>query len=267
MKKKLFACLLLCLIICANIGVCAFADGGNYVADAAGLLGAGEIAQLEQKCAEVSDRYGCGVYIVTVPDFRDYGSSPWKANEAIFKANNLGIGEDKNGVVLMLSMDDRDYDILAHGDIGNYAFTDYGKDLLADSFLDDFRESDWLGGFEDFVGACDYYLEAAQDGNPIDVPQREEHKMTLGEKIPIFAAISSAISALFCGVSRGSMKNAKRKYDAGNYVSSGLKLYIRQDRFTHRTQTVQRIQKSSSSGGKGGTTVNSGGFSHKSGKF
>lgn len=268
MKKKLFACLLLCLIICANIGVCAFADSGAYVADAAGLLSAGESAHLDQVCAELTEKFGCGVYIVTVPDYSVYGREPWRANEAIFKANDLGVGDTKDGVVLLLSINDRDYDILAHGDFGNYAFTDYGKDVLADSFLDNFRENDWYGGFKDFVYSVEYFLDAARDGNPIDVPVQEERPLTLAEKLPIFGAISAAISGIFCGVSGSSMKNAKRKYDASSYVSRGLKLTIRQDMFTHRTQTVQRIQQNKSSGGgHGGTTVNSGGFSHKSGKF
>lgn len=269
MKKKFFVCLLLCMTLILSFASFASADSQAHVGDSAGVLTQDEYIALERAAAEVSDKYGCGVYAIIVDDYTQFGRSIDRAAEEIFNGTGMGYGDTDNGVLLLLSMNDRDYDILAHGDFGNYAFTDYGKDVLSDSFLDNFRNNDWYGGLRDYVSSCDYFLECAKDGNPIDVPQREEHKATLAEKLPIFAAISSAISALFCGVSSNGMKNAKRKTDASYYVSSGrINLIAREDFFTHRTQSVQRIPRNNNSGGgHGGTTVNAGGFSHKSGKF
>lgn len=56
--------------------------------------------------------------------------------------------------MLALSMAERDFQMLAHGDTANAAFTDYGKYIMQDEFLDNFREDDWYGGFADYIAAC-----------------------------------------------------------------------------------------------------------------
>ena len=65
-----------------------------------------------------------------------------------------------------LSMAERDFQMLAHGDTANAAFTDYGKYIMQDEFLDNFREDDWYGGFADYIAACGRYLEANANGAP-----------------------------------------------------------------------------------------------------
>ena len=57
----------------------------------------------------------------------------------------------------------------------NAAFTDYGKYIMQDEFLDNFREDDWYGGFADYIAACGRYLEANANGTPpIDVEPSDE---------------------------------------------------------------------------------------------
>lgn len=267
MKKKLFVCLLLCLVLLSSFSCLALADSRAHVGDSAGLLSADEYTELENMCAAVSDKYGCGVYIITVSDFRQFGNSVESAAEAIFKGTGMGVGEDENGVMLLLSMEERDYDLLAHGSIGNAAFTDYGKDLLADSFLSYFRQNDWFGGFKAYVGSCEYFLQCASEGQPIDVPA--EKPLTFAQKLPVIVLVPCVIAGIVCLISKAGMKTARRKTGAAEYVTpNSFYLRVRTDNFTHRTQSVERIQRSDNrpSGG-GGTTVNSGGFSHKSGKF
>ena len=267
MKKKLFVSLLLCLVLLLSFSCLAFADSRAHVGDSAGLLSAAEYTELENMCAAVSDKFGCGVYIITVSDFRQYGNSVESAAEAIFKGTGMGVGDDENGVMLLLSMEERDYDLLAHGDTGNAAFTDYGKDLLADSFLSYFRQDDWFGGFKAYVSSCEYFLQCSSEGQPIDVPAEEP--LTFAEKLPFILLIPCVIAGVVCLIAKAGMKTAKRKIGAAEYVTpNSFYLRVRTDNFTHRTQSVERIQRSDNrSSGGGGTTVNAGGFSHKSGKF
>lgn len=267
MKKKLFVSLLLCLVLLLSLSSLAFADSRAHVGDSAGLLSAAEYTELENMCAAVSDKFGCGVYIITVSDFRQYGNSVESAAEAIFKGTGMGIGDDENGVMLLLSMEDRDYDLLAHGSIGNAAFTDYGKDLLADSFLSYFRQDDWFGGFKAYVSSCEYFLQCSSEGQPIDVPAEEP--LTFAEKLPFILLIPCVIAGIVCLIAKAGMKTAKRKTGAAEYVTpNSFYLRVRDDIFKYRTQSVERIQRSdNNSSGGGGTTVNAGGFSHKSGKF
>ena len=267
MKKKLFVSLLLCALLLLSVSGFALADSRAHVGDSAGLLSAAEYTELENMCTAVSDKFGCGVYIITVSDFRQYGNSVESAAEAIFKGTGMGVGDDGNGVMLLLSMEDRDYDLLAHGDVGNAAFTDYGKDLLADSFLSYFRQDDWFGGFKAYVSSCEYFLQCSSEGQPIDVPAEEP--LTFAEKLPFILLIPCVIAGIVCLVAKAGMKTARCKTGAADYVTpNSFYLRVRDDIFKYRTQSVERIQRSDNrpSGG-GGTTVNAGGFSHKSGKF
>ncbi|MCR5576010.1 MAG: TPM domain-containing protein [Oscillospiraceae bacterium] len=142
----------------------------DYVNDFAGILSAETRDVLNQRAAQVSQQYGFPVYVVVVDDMKNYvnGNIEYFAEE-IFRTYELGAGESGDGVLLAMSMAERDYDICAHGDFGNYAFTDYGKGQLADTFLDNFRANDWTGGFADYIDNCGILISRAKNGDPLDV--------------------------------------------------------------------------------------------------
>jgi hypothetical protein len=67
-----------------------------------------------------------------------------------------------------------------------------------------------------------------------------------------------------CGIMAASMKSARSKTHANEY-RKGVRMTNRHDWFITRTVVRRKIESASSS--SGGTRVNSGGFSGKSGKF
>lgn len=266
MKKGLTLVLNLVLLLFLALPVLAAQAQLRYVTDAAGLLTAEERSDLEGKATEISDTYQCGVYIITLGDFTEY---TWKSDilqaaEEIYRQYSLGWGEQKSGVLLMLSMAERDYALIAYG-YGNTAFTDYGKDRLADVFLDDFGEDDWYGGFSDYLEKSEGMLSAARSGNPLDV---SSNPAIPAVGVVIDLVLGCLISLAVCFILRGQMKSAQEKTEAGDYMGS-VQFSRREDRFTHSTRQRVKIEQPSggSSGGGGGTTVNSRGFSGKSGKF
>ena len=278
--KKVVSSLLLVIVLLLSLTACAHAEARiDYVSDYAGILNTDEQKDLRDRAAAVSVQYDFGVYVVVVDDHRSYvNGSIEDFAEEIFHSYGLGVGEKEEGVILAMSMKDRDYDIYAHGDFGNYAFTDYGKEQLADSFLDNFRRNDWAGGFRDFIETCGDMLQKAKDGNPVDIwiPDPVE----TGPSFDGFkAAISLAMGALFGGGAVGgmkrSMKTAVKQTRAENYVLGGVNLRTERDAFVNRTVTRTRIRQESSSsssrpggGHFGGTSISgSHGGSHHSGKF
>ena len=256
-KWSIFAVLVLLL---AMLALPVQASEYSFVYDEAMLINATEAAQLEEKAAEMSVRYGCGVYIVTLWDYTEYGSTVRGAAENYFLTHDLGLGSDDNGVLLLLSMAERDYALIAHGEIGNRAFTDYGKDILSEEFLDDFRYDDWAGGFADYLSASGELLYADSTGAPVDVEQGSGIGLTL----IMVLLVPALIAGIACGIMAASMKSARSKTHADEYRKD-VRMTNRQDRFITRTVVRQKIE--SSSGSSGGTRVNSGGFSGKSGKF
>lgn len=261
MKHRKWSILAVWILLLTLLVLPVQASEYRFVFDEAELLTTPKAEELNQAAAELSVRYDCGVYIVTLFDYSEYGSDVRSATENFFLTHDLGLGSDDNGVLLMLSMAQRDYALIAHGNLGNTAFTDYGKDLLSEEFLDEFRYDDWSGGFSDYLSVSGQFLEAAASGTPVDVEQGSGIGLTL----VMVLLIPALIAGIACGVMAASMKTARRKTEADDY-SKGAQITGHHDRFLTRTVVRQKIESSSSSS-RGGTRVNSGGFSGKSGKF
>lgn len=244
-------------------------SGQECVQDLAGLLTYDERAELMSEARALSAEYGCGVYIVTVDDYRRYTSgSVVTCATDIFTQNEWGYGASGDGVLLLLSMAERDYALIAHGDLGNAAFTDYGKEKMADRFLRRFSDDDWYGGFSSYLKSCSKYLKMASEGEPFDVGNDDG---SLAGRIGIVAGVPTVVAGIVSLGQSRKMKSVKRRTNASAYAAAaGLILRDQQDVYTHSTESRARIVSSSSGGGRsggGGTSVGSGGFSSHSGKF
>ena len=275
MKKRFVLAMVLCIALCLALGGAAYASSANpslgYVSDTVGLLTAEEQQELETTAAQLAERYGCGVYVIIVDDYTDYtNGSIQDFSEAMYDYYGLGLGDDRNCLLLSLSMSERDYDLDAHGSIANRAFTDYGKEQLEQEFLDDFRYDSWFDGFRDYMSAAGRYLEESENGTPVDVPgyngEYTEGSST-GASILMIVGVPCLISLVVCGIFAAQMKTARRQTGARGYIShGGVDMRVTQDHFLYHTETRQPIQQNNNNSG-GGTTVNSAGHSHSSGKF
>ena len=267
--------MVLCLALCLALGGAAYASSASptlgYVSDTVGLLTAEEQQELETTAAQLAERYGCGVYVIIVDDYTDYtnGSIRDFAKET-YMNYGLGVGEDTNGILLVLSMSDRDYYLLTKGDVANTAFTDYGQEQLEQEFLDDFRYDSWFDGFRDYMSAAGRYLEESENGTPVDVPgyngEYAEGSST-GANILMIVGVPCLISLAVCGIFAAQMKTARRQTGARGYIShGGVDMRITQDHFLYHTETRQHIPDKNDEP-RGGTTVDSQGFSGRGGKF
>lgn len=257
MKKKLSALLTVLFLLSVLCSSALAADSAaDYVTDLSGLLTDEEWETLEAKAEDISLQSGCGVYIVALDDYTAYGSGDvYDVATQIFNNadNGFGLGANRNGILLLLSLNERDWSMFVHGEKAEYAFNDYGQAELPDAFLSAFGENDWYGGFSGYLAACDEYLTLAASGEPV--------RQSVAVRIFLVVGISCAIALVICLVLKGKMKTVRRKVEAQAYIASGgLNLTDSYDRFTHITETRRRIEKSSS--GESG-----GGGSGRSGKF
>ena len=274
MKKRFVLAMVLCIALCLAFGGAALAssagDSISYVSDTVGLLSPDEQQELETTAAQLAERYGCGVYVIIVDDYTDYtNGSIQDFSEAMYDHYGLGLGDDRNCLLLSLSMSERDYDLDAHGSIANRAFTDYGKEQLAQEFIDDFRYDNWFAGFRDYMSTAGQYLEAAENGTPVDIYSDDEiaPAVSAGVNILFIVGIPCLISLAVCGIFAAQMKTARRQTGARGYIShGGVDMRVTQDQFLYHTETRQPIPQNNNNSG-GGTTVNSAGHSHSSGKF
>ena len=227
----------------------------NYVLDMAGLLDYDQWKTLEKRAAEIAAQYGCGVYTVTVEDYADYGADIESVIEDSYHQLELGEGSGRDGILLMLSMADRDFATFVYGEQAEYAFNAYGLNQLKDCFLDNFADNDWCGGFADYVEECATYLALAESGKPV--------KASPWGGVAIAVAAAVLISLVICLILKGKMKSVSRKAEANAYVAgAGLKLTARQDLYTYTTESRREIKSKDS-----GSFSGSGGGHGSSGKF
>ena len=271
MKKRIAALLLLLSILVFSLTIPAIAASDDseaqldYVTDIAGILTNEELNELENEAASISSTYACSTYILVLDNYRLYtdSDSTFSFCMETYEKYNLGWGADKDGILLMLSMSDRDYYLIIHGDGAGYAFTQDGRDQMQDRFLTYFGRDDYYGGFRKYLSECRRCLQAAANGKPID-PFTKNDMETL-----VFLCLApSLLLAVVVGyLLYKPMRTAVKQSSAGSYIVPGsTELRQRSDQFSHRT-VRRRPRQSDSEGSSGRSHDSSGGYSGSGGKF
>lgn len=234
----------------------------KYIFDNSDLLTFDEWEKLEARAADISQRHGCGVYVAFVDDFTEYGygNDVYKTTYQLYHSNELGMGENRDGIIILLSMAERDYAMFVYGTYAETAFNSYGQEKLEKAFLGNFKEDDWYGGVSNYLSTCDEYLTRADAGKPV----RESPALL----IAIAVVASCLLSGAICLFLKRSMKTVHQKVEANEYVApGGLQLSKQYDRYTHTTETRSKINKDSDSSSSGTSSCSGGGGSGRSGKF
>lgn len=234
----------------------------KYIFDNSDLLTFDEWEKLEARAADISQRHGCGVYVAFVDDFTKYGygNDVYKTTYQLYHANKLGMGENRDGIIILLSMAERDYAMFVYGTYAETAFNSYGQEKLEKAFLGNFKEDDWYGGVSNYLSTCDEYLTRADAGKPV----RESPALL----IAIAVVASCLLSGAICLFLKRSMKTVHQKVEANEYVApGGLQLSKQYDRYTHTTEVRSKISSSDDSSSSGTSSCSGGGGSGRSGKF
>ncbi len=239
------------------------------VCDACGLLTREEADTLNARAEEYSEAYACDIILVVVPDTEGYDVESY--TEEVYRTYHYGRGEEQSGVILLLSMEGRDYDLAAYG-YGNVAFTDAGKEWLMEDVLPYLGNNDWYGGFSQYLESCADYLRQARAGSPVDDyggGARRQGFYITGRMVLIALILGLIPAGITVLVLRSRMKSAVLQRKADSYLAEPLRLTLQDDRFLRKD--VHRVRRDSGSGSRGGggrgTSVRSSGFSHRSGKF
>ena len=277
MKRRL-ACIVLAALLLLGLCCTAFAEAPAAtepqlwnITDTVGLLTSDEDLTLEARAEEISAQYGVGIYLLILEDYSEYYDDPYETAYELYHQNTLGMGEDRDGVILLMSMSDRKYATFFYGPKAEYAFDAYGQELMEEEFLDDFRDDDWYDGFSDYLEVCAEYLERAEAGDPV----RGDYSSAggsdgsgIGTTILICLGISAVIAMIVCLILRGKMKSVRKGTHADAYVTGSLNLTASRDQYTHTTETRTKIEhESSDSGGGGSSACSGGGGSGRSGSF
>jgi len=236
------------------------ASDNNYVTDEAGVLTGEQIASLNAKAGEFTQKRECGVYIYIVDlvpeEYAVSINSMERYADAFFRGNNLGYGENKNGILLILETGDipgeRDYLFYTNGPCTSFFNNDRRERVLDDKILP-LLDRAYIDG--NFYRVADAFIDEVENEYAIS------KQTNIGFKLIAIIALPLLIAGIMCSSWKSQMKTAKPARAADNYIpENGFRLTNKSDMFLYRTTKRVKIQKSSS-GGSGGSRSSSSGRS------
>ena len=276
MKRRML-CVLLSMFVLFILPFAGFAsEVSSRIVDNAQILDPAEEASLEILTQHLRDTYEMDVVILTINSLD--GKSPQDYADDYYDDNGYGCGEEASGVLLLLSMEERDWYISTCGN-ARYALTDYGIQMIGEATVSSFGIS-YDTGFRVFLNALPDYFEAYENGVPIDGYADYSGDYYHGDREAILyyeeeftpsVFLSLIIGVIVAGISvlvmRFSMNTKRSQSAASVYMNdNSYRLIQKQDLYLYSKVTkVKRQQNNTSSGGGSSVHRSSGGRSHGGG--
>lgn len=270
MKKKIFA-LLFIVVLCFSAALPVFAiesDGfaNEYlrVIDQANLLTDSEEVSLTEKLDEISLRQKMDIVVATADSLDGYTVQQYA--DQLYERHNYGYGDSKDGLMLLISMEDNDWCISTCG-YGITAFTDAGINYIGKQITTKLSEGNYVAAFENYAELCDDFITQARSEKPFDNSNLPREPLSL-IWIPISLLIGFVIAKIIVGNMKNELKTVRTQKAANSYVKSGsMNITESRDLFLYNTVTKTAKPKNNSSSSS--THSSSSGTTHGggSGKF
>ncbi|MBR6530217.1 MAG: TPM domain-containing protein [Clostridia bacterium] len=258
MKKRLLS-LLIALVICLGTAVCCVSAENTaldyseqtecLLYDLADLLNRSEEVELCKKLEQVSAAYNAQITVVTM---NEYDGTNFDAYiNRYYYTMQFGYGTKRDGVMLLISMAERDWGIVSNGFAG-VAVNSNTIDEISEEVVPYLSDGDYLAAFSKFADECDYYLNGHLNGFPFEFTENLLISLVLG--------IIFGLTVAF--ILKGQLKSVRKQSTANVYVRQGSMVVTVQNDLYLYSHTTRRKKESPSSGGGGGSARSSG-----SGKF
>ncbi len=248
MKKIVVFAITLVLSLSFVVSAFATVDRNPLFVDGAGLVTKDEAKEISKRLEEISEKNNYDVVIYTVDSFE--GDDPRVFAADFFEAH-YGYGTNKTGTILLISMEERDWALVSHGE---------GIDKIPDIyaldgyFLDYLSNDEYAQAFMCFADEVESCIE-----------------FQLVPSLIMSVIIGFIVAFVVTAIMKGKLKTVKSCDNAREYVRKGsFDLKHSRDLYLYSTVTrVARPKNNSSGGGNhGGFRSSSGGsFSGSRGKF
>lgn len=267
-----------CILMLLGVAVPAdvYADAGDMdnLVDTAELLDEKEEASIEKQINRLSDEYGSDIVILLVEDYKsEYSgyesltdmSDPFLLIEEYYYQNGYNLD---NGIIVMVSMEERDWALCMFGDVQEAIDGDYGYDYVTSNLTQSLGDGKYYKACEGVLDDFDNFMQAWEDGNPYS----SDHTLKTPGKIAAYFAIAIGISLILALivvlVMKAKMNTARPKPAANEYVKKdSFALTNQQDIYLYSNTTKTPIPQNNGSSSGGGSRSGSHGGSGGSGKF
>ena len=247
---KRFLILLLTLALCLSLAISVSATAAaGIVMDDADLLSQAEEQALAQKLMEVGTAYDAQIIVATVASAD--GQDPDYMVNDLYDSMGFGYGELRDGVLLLVCMDPREYRILSNGYAGN-AIDPGVIDTIGDAIVSDLSDGDYADAFEIFADKCGYYLNGYLNGFPFQT----------GRNLVISLVVGLVLALIVTSILKGQLKSVRKQNQANSYVRDGsMQVTLSRDTYLYSHVSRSKKQNSNSSGSRSGGSRSVGGGS------
>lgn len=263
------------LLLSAASVVPVFAAGDlPRLVDMADLLSDSEESDLLDRLDEISERQQVDIVVVTVDSME--GETAMVYADDFYDYNGYGFGDNRDGIILLISMGERDWYISTRG-YGIRAITDAGREYISEQFVSDLSAGDYAAAFTTYAKLCDDFITQAKTGEPYDIDNLPDESFEPVWGLLCSLVVAFIISLIVTGVMKGQLKSVRSQSAADNYIKQGsLQLTKKNDLFLYKhidrrkkpeNNSSSSSSSSRSSGSSGGsrTHTSSSGATHGGG--
>lgn len=246
MMTKKWVAFLSALIMSITLCVAVSAADVSRLYDGADVLTDVEESVLLSELDSLSEQYMVDIVIATVETVGDDTVDAYVT--AFYDENGYGYGDSRDGVLLLVAMQEREYRILSNG-LGADAVTPAEIDTIGSVVAASLGNEDYMTAFLDFIEECAYQIDGEINGFPFKFVRN----------LFISLVIGFVVAFVVTGVMRGQLKSVRRQPAATAYTKQGsMQVTVANDFFLYRTVNRRKKEKSTS-GSSGGGSHNVGG--------
>lgn len=235
----------------------------NLVCDDADLYTATEESKLSLDAKALGEAYNLDIVIVTTNDAK--GKSSREYADDFFDYNGYGVGEERDGILFLIDMDNREVYISTSGKGIRYLTDNRIEKILDDVFANGLTEDLMYDATNAFLRSTERYLQAGIPSNQYNKPSTTilEKGLTMPE------AIAGTVVSVVVGVGfflltrhryQGKPKPVEYRYQEKNRTN----FKVNTEKLVDSSVTYTIIQESSSSG-RSSTHTSSSGRTHGGG--
>lgn len=232
-------------------GMSVSAESEYKVYDYSGLLSEQEDTALESRLQGIADEYGHDIVVMTVDGLDGYDVESY--TESMYDELNVGI--NGSGIIYLVSMSERKYDIYAEGTMRDDIMVRRIRDDMASDLASYLTSADYYKAFSGYADKVEYEINNVIENGP---NSEKEGMSTLTAIL-----ISTVIALIVVLIMKSGMKTTRPEIMADNYIRKGS-FNLRRSRDVFLYSTITRTEHESSSSGSSGGSSDSG---HSSGSF
>ena len=265
MKRKLLS-VLFAVVICFSAVIPVFADDNSIslarLADDADLLTDSEATSLLSQLDKISEKNEMDVIVVTVASLEGY--TPQEYADNVFDYCGYGIGDNNDGLLLLVSIEDNDWHISTSG-YAITAFTDAGIEYMSEQFLPYLSDGEYYKAFSTYADLCDQFITQAKTDEPYDVGNLPKEPFKIWFNVLIALGIGFVFAIIVVLYMKSKLKSVRFQPAASSYVRNGSMNVTQSGDFFLYSHLDRRERPKDNDSGGSSTHTSSSGSTHGGG--